>query len=69
LAADLAASGSAAWAAMVWGEAASGRDEEVQNHTPAITIAANTLASIRPNAFRIATNPRELGYTHPLTSD
>jgi hypothetical protein len=69
LAADLATSGSAARAAMVWGGAASERDEEVQNHTPAITTVANTLATIRPNALRIATNPREFEYTHSPTSD
>ena len=39
----------------LFGEAASARGEEVQNQTPAITTAATTLASIRPNALRIAT--------------
>ena len=33
----------------------SARGEEVQNQTPAIATAATTLASIRPNALRIAT--------------
>jgi hypothetical protein len=48
-----AGSGSAGRAAVVWGAACSAR-EEVKNHTPAITTAARTLASIRPNALRIA---------------
>src|SRR5205807_10497841 len=47
--------GSAGLAAMVCGGAASARGAEVQNHTPAIATARTTLASIRPNALRIAT--------------
>ena len=66
---DLAASGSAGRAAIVWGGAASARGEEVQNHTPAITTVANTLASISPNTLRIAINPREFGSTLSLTCD
>src|SRR5689334_12581112 len=42
-------------AAIVFGGAASARGEEVQYQTPAIMTAATTLASIRPNALRIAT--------------
>ena len=53
----LPGNGSAARAAMVLGAAGSARGEEVQNQTPAITTAATTLASIRPNALRIATIP------------
>src|SRR5207248_10204248 len=58
LAASLAAAagnGSAGLAATVCGGAASARGAEVQNHTPAMTTAATTLASIRPNALRIVT--------------
>src|SRR6185312_4509113 len=58
LAASFAAaggSGSACFAAMVWGTAASARGAAVQYQIPAITTAATTLASIRPNASRIAT--------------
>jgi hypothetical protein len=39
---------------MVLGGAASVRGAEVQYQTPAIAIAATTLATIRPNALRIA---------------
>src|SRR5437879_2833821 len=55
LAAAAGGNGSALRAAMVCGGAASARGEEVQNQTPAITTAATTLASIRPNALRIVT--------------
>ena len=48
-------SGSAGRAAMVFGGAASARGAEVQYQIPAIATAATTLASIRPNALRIAT--------------
>jgi hypothetical protein len=53
-----AGKGSALRAAIVMGAAASARGEEVQNQIPAIAIAATTLASIRPNALRIATLPK-----------
>src|SRR6476659_1394339 len=57
-------SGSALRAATVCGGAASARGEEVQNQTPAITTAATTLASIRPNALRIATLSKYARTTH-----
>jgi hypothetical protein len=59
-----AGNGSALRAATVWGGAASARGEEVQNQTPVIRTAVTTLASIRPNALRIATLSRYSGYTH-----
>ena len=43
------------------------RGEEVQNQTPVIRTAVTTLASIRPNALRIATLSRYSGYTHATT--
>ena len=49
--------GSAFAALAVLGEGTSGRGEKAQNHTPAITTAATTLASIRPNALRILLFP------------
>ena len=55
--------GSALRAAMFEAAAASARGEEVQNQTPAIRTAATTLASIRPNALRIATLSTYSGYT------
>src|SRR5215207_1117577 len=59
-----AGNGSALRAATVWGGAASARGEEVQNQTAVITTAVITLASIRPNALRIATLSTYSGYTH-----
>ena len=47
-------------ALMVAGAATSRRGEDVQNHTAAMTAAATTLASIRPNApnaLRMVTLP------------
>ena len=58
-----AGNGSALRAATVWGGAASARGEEVQNQTPVIKTAVITLASIRPNALRIANSFHILG-TH-----
>src|SRR6185437_3966980 len=58
LAASFAAAGgsdSLGLAAIVFGGAASTRGEEVQYQIPAIAVAAITVASIRPNALRIAT--------------
>jgi hypothetical protein len=56
-AADLAAAGSgAAGAALaVRGAARLPRGGNVQNHTPAMTTAATTLANIKPNALRMVT--------------
>src|SRR5437763_2614065 len=57
LAASFAAAGgngSAGLAAVVFGGAASARGAEVQYQIPAIATAATRLASIRPNALRIA---------------
>jgi hypothetical protein len=60
LAASFAAAGgngSLCLAAIVLGAVASARGAEVQYQIPAIMTAATTLASIRPNALRIATLP------------
>jgi hypothetical protein len=55
LAEAVAASRPAGGALTVAAIAESARGEDVQNHTAAITTAAPTLASIRPNALRMMT--------------
>src|SRR5260221_3589584 len=57
LAAAVVASRSVCAALTVAATAKSARGEDVQNHTAAITIAAPTLANIRPNALRMTTLP------------
>src|SRR5260370_39346942 len=66
LADAVSASRSACGAMTVAGAARATREEDVQNHTAAITTAVKTLANIRPNALRIATLPKDKNLTKPL---